>query len=330
MEWIEVKIHTHSEGVEALCALLMELGAGAVQIEDSAQMKAHLMSDEKNWDYVDEELLNIEEDFLYIQLYLTHDEHGYALLERIKYGISEFEKMDFGINMGSLLLEYKVRSDEEWVDNWKKYYKPIEIGKNIVVRPEWEEYSSPDGSPKTVFAINPGHLFGTGLHQSTQLCLEHLEDMVSSDTRMLDIGCGSGILSLVSLMLGASSAFALDLEPGCEKVVAENAALNNINMDKLVVRAGNALIDKELIAEIRESKYNIIVANIVADIIIALLPLVKVSLAENGTFITSGIITERLDDVTSALESAGFVVDKVTHKDNWVSVVASYPGLEGA
>jgi len=324
MEWLEVKIHTHSEGVEALCALLMELGAGAVQIEDSVQMKAHLASDEKNWDYVDEELLNIEEDFLFVQLYLTHDEHGYTLLERIKYGVSELGKFDFGINMGSLLLEYKVRSDEEWVDNWKKYYKPIEIGKNIVVRPEWEEYNNPASSQKTVFAINPGHLFGTGLHQSTQLCLEHLEDMVTAETRILDIGCGSGILSLVSLMLGADSAFALDLEPGCEKVVTENAALNNINMDKLTIRAGNALIDKELIAEIYEKKYNIIAANIVADIIIALLPLVKKSLAKDGAFITSGIITERLDDVREALLDAGFVVDKVTHKDNWASVVARW------
>ena len=328
MEWIEVRIHTHSESVEALCALLMELGAGAVQIEDSVQMKAHLASDEKNWDYVDDELLNIEEDFLFVQVYLTHDEHGHTLLERIKYGVSELGKFDFGINMGSLLVEYKIRSDEEWVDNWKKYYKPIEIGKNIVVRPEWEEYNATDGAQKTVFAINPGHLFGTGLHQSTQLCLEHLEDMASDGTRMLDIGCGSGILSLVSLMLGAESAFAIDLEPGCEKVVAENAELNNINMDKLKIRSGNALTDKELVAQVCENKYNIIVANIVADIIIALLPLVKKCLSSDGKFVTSGIITERLADVETALVDAGFVVDKVTHKDNWASVVASYPALE--
>lgn len=329
MEWIEVKIHTHSEGIEALCALLMELGAGAVQIEDSVQMKAHLASDEKNWDYVDEELLNIEEDFLYVQLYLTHDEHGYNLLERIKYGVAEIGKLDLGINMGSLLLEYKIRSDEEWVDNWKKYYKPLEIGKNIVVRPEWEEYADSSGA-KTVFAINPGHLFGTGLHQSTQLCFEHLENMVNSQTDILDIGCGSGILSLISLMLGANSAFAVDLEPDCEKVVAENAALNNINTHKLTIRAGNALIDKALIAEISKKKYNIIVANIVADIIIALLPLVKNILTDDGMFVTSGIITERLEDVREALEQNGFIVDKVSHKDNWVSVVAKHIALKEA
>ena len=323
MEWLEVKIHTHSEGVEALCALLMELGAGAVQIEDSVQMKQYLASDEKNWDYVDEELLNIEEDFLYVQLYLTHDEHGHALLNRIKYGVSELGKFDFGINMGSLLLEYKVRSDEEWVDNWKKYYKPLEIGRNIVVKPEWEQYSPPEGAEsKVVFAINPGHLFGTGLHQSTQLCLENLESIISHESNVLDIGCGSGILSLVSLMLGANSAFALDLEPGCEKVVTENALLNNIDMDKLTIRAGNALIDEELVAEISEKKYNVIVANIVADIIIALLPLVKKILSHDGMFVTSGIIDERCQDVCDALLNSGFVVEKITDKDNWVSIVA--------
>jgi len=323
MEWLEVKIHTHSEGVEALCALLMELGAKAVQIEDSAEMKAYLASDDKNWDYVDDELLNIEEDYLYVQLYMTHDADGYALLERVKYGISELKKLDLGIDLGSLELEYKIRSDEEWVDNWKKYYKPLEIGKRVVIKPEWEEYSPPEGaSEKIVFAINPGHLFGTGLHQSTQLCLEHLEDIVNSDTTLLDIGCGSGILSLVSLMLGAKSAFAVDLEPGCVKVVTENANLNNIRMDKLTVRTGNALIDKELTAEIGEQKYSVIAANIVADIIIALLPTVKTNLDTGGLFISSGIITERQADVYEALENNGFVVENALLKDNWVSIVA--------
>lgn len=325
MEWLEVKIHTHSEGVEALCALLMELGAGAVQIEDSAEMKAYLASDDKNWDYVDDELLNIEEDYLYVQLYLTHDGDGYALFERVKYGISELAKLDLGIDLGSLKLEYKVRSDEEWVDNWKKYYKPLEVGKRIVIKPEWEEYSPPDGAgEKVVFAINPGHLFGTGLHQSTQLCLEHLEDVVNKDTTLLDIGCGSGILSLVSLMLGAKSAFAVDLEPGCLKVVTENANLNNIAMDKLTVRAGNALIDKELIDEISQKKYSVIAANIVADIIIALLPTVKENLETDGLFISSGIIIERQTDVCKALKKSGFMVERTIFKDNWVSIVARF------
>jgi len=323
MEWLEVRIHTHTEGVEALCALLMELGAGAVQIEDSAEMKAFLACDERNWDYVDDELLNITEDFLYIQLYLTHDADGHALLNRIKYGVSELAKLELGIDMGSLELEYKIRSDDEWVDEWKKYYKPLEIGNKIVIKPEWEEYEAPSGSgEKIVFAINPGHLFGTGLHQSTQLCLEQLEEAVNCETNLLDIGCGSGILSLVSLVLGAKSTFALDLEPGCVKVVTENAELNSIPMDKLKVRAGNALIDSELVGEILEKKYNIVVANIVADVIIALLPLVKKSLAEDGLFICSGIITERQADVRSALENAGFTVIGTTFKDGWVSLAA--------
>ena len=323
MEWLEVKIHTHSEGIEALCALLMELGAGAVQIEDSADMKSFLASDERNWDYVDDELLNITEDYLYVQLYLTHDADGHVLLARIKYGIRELLKLDLGIDMGSLKLEYKIRSDEEWVDNWKKYYKPLEIGKNIVIKPEWEEYSPPAGSlDKLVFAINPGHLFGTGLHRSTQLCLLALEEKVNSDTTLLDIGCGSGILSLVSLMLGADSAFALDLEPGCVKVVTENALLNNISMDKLKIRAGNALIDRELVDEITKKKYTIVAANIVADVIIALLPLVKKVLDDDGLFICSGIITERRGDVCEALEKSGFELKEQSQKEGWVCITA--------
>jgi len=320
MEWLEVKIHTESEGVEALSALLMELGAGAVQIEDSAEMKTFLERDERNWDYVDEELLNIKEDYVFIQLYLTHDKDGYDLLNRIQYGLGELKKLELGINMGSLKLEYKIRNEEEWIDNWKKYYRPLEIGNKIVIKPEWEEYENTDG--KVVFNINPGHLFGTGLHQTTQLCLEHLENQVDNETTLLDIGCGSGILSCVSLMLGAKSAFALDLEPGCIRVVGENAQLNDINMDKLAVKSGNALLDKALIKEISENKYSIIVANIVADIIIALLPLVKKSLDENGVFISSGIIKDRVEDVHKALSESGFAIIDTTYKDEWVSVVS--------
>ena len=320
MEWLEVKIHTESEGVEALSALLMELGAGAVQIEDSAEMKTFLERDERNWDYVDEELLNIKEDYVFIQLYLTHDKDGYDLLSRIQYSVAELKKLDLGINMGSLEIEYKIRNEEEWIDNWKKYYKPLDIGKRIVIKPEWEEYENIDN--KVVFNINPGHLFGTGLHQTTQLCLEHLENQVNDETTVLDIGCGSGILSCVSLMLGAKSAFALDLEPGCIKVVGENASLNNINMERLTVKSGNALLDKALIQEISAGKYSIIVANIVADIIIALLPLVKKALDESGVFISSGIIRDRIDDVHAALAENGFTIIGTTYKDEWVSVIS--------
>ncbi|MDL2248324.1 50S ribosomal protein L11 methyltransferase [Tyzzerella sp. OttesenSCG-928-J15] len=320
MEWTEVRIHTSSEGVEALCALLMELGCGAVQIEDSAEMKTFLEKDERNWDYVDEELLNIKEDYVFVQVYLTHDDDGEKLFESIKYGIGELKKMDLGIDMGSLDLEYRVRNDEEWVDNWKKYYKPLEIGEKIVIKPEWENYDNKDN--KIVFNINPGHLFGTGLHQTTQLCLEHLEKLVGEHDTVVDIGCGSGILSCVALMLGAENAFALDLEPGCVKVVGENAELNAISMDKLKVKSGNALTDNAIIAEIKEKKYTIVVANIVADVIIALLPLVKDVLEEKGSFICSGIIKERLDDVHKALEQHGFTIITTTFKDDWVSVVS--------
>ena len=322
MEWLEVKIHTESEGVEALSALLMELGAGAVQIEDSAEMKTFLARDERNWDYVDEELLNIKEDYVFVQLYLTHDKDGYDLFSRIQYGVEELKKMNLGINMGSLEIEYKIRNEEEWIDNWKKYYKPLEIGNRIVIKPEWETYDNTSG--KIVFNINPGHLFGTGLHQTTQLCLEHLEKQVNGETTLIDIGCGSGILSCVGLMLGAKSAFALDLEPGCIKVVEENALLNNINMDKLKIRSGNALLDKSLMKEISESKHSIVVANIVADVIIALLPLVKKTLAENGVFISSGIIKDRTEDVHKALNENGFTIIDTTYKDDWVSVVSRF------
>ena len=320
MEWLEVKIHTESEGVEALSALLMELGAGAVQIEDSAEMKTFLERDERNWDYVDEELLNIKEDYVFIQLYLTHDKDGYDLFNRIHYSIEELKKLDLGINMGSLEIEYKIRNEEEWIDNWKKYYKPLEIGQRIVIKPEWETYENTEN--KVVFNINPGHLFGTGLHQTTQLCLEHLENQVNNESTVLDIGCGSGILSCVSLMLGAKSAFALDLEPGCIKVVEENALLNSINMDKLKIRSGNALLDKALIQEISANKYGIVVANIVADIIIALLPLVKKCLEQNSVFISSGIIKDRVTDVHIALIESGFTIIDTTYKDEWVSVVS--------
>lgn len=321
MDWLEVIIYTTSFGIEALSFRLLSLGITGIQIEDENDFKEFLEHKTGAWDYVDEDLLERKKEKTHIKIYLTDNEYGKETLLLIKENLNQLKKEDTEGKLGTLEIKVNNVNEKDWEDNWKKYFKPFEIGKKLLIKPTWTPLE--EKTDRIVFEINPGPLFGTGLHETTRLCIEEIESFVKPGDLVLDLGCGSGILSLISLLLGAGKAVAVDIEPNVLKTAYENADINGISRDKYIVLAGNILTDKKIIEYICKNKYDIITANIVSDVIIEISGLVKALLGENGVFIASGIIDSREDEVKSALKRSGFE-SIVSKADNgWVCLICS-------
>lgn len=323
MKWIEANIYTTSESVETISALLLEHGVNGFQIEDDEEMKRFLkynLHKDNYADYIEDELINKENEEVKVKFYVTKDVHGYETINTIKSGLQNLKTMDIGLDLGRLFVELKNVDDQDWENNWKKYYKPFNIGENIVIKPDWENYENKEN--KVVFNINPGHLFGTGLHQTTQLVIIELEKYINSKSQVLDLGCGTGILSIISLLLGAEEATAVDIEPSVIEIAYKNAEINNVNKEQYTVLTGNILTNEKLYNKLLQKRYNLIVTNIVADVIISLLDFISETLQSGEVFISSGIIVERLDDVYSVLKEKGFTIKDTLYKDNWVCIVS--------
>lgn len=320
MNWIKLSIHTLTTGIEALCGKLYSIGITGLEIEDSADFNDFLENSTQYWDFVDDTLMHRASSPTYVRVYITDNASGHEQYALIKQALSELKENDSDNIFGSLEIAADNIKEQDWAENWKKYYKPLTVGEKILIVPEWETVS--DTKDKIVFTINPGMSFGTGTHQSTQLCIENLEKHIKKGDSVLDLGCGSGILSIIAQLLGADHSLAIDIDPNAAKIAAENAAKNNIDSEKYRTLAGNVLSDEHIKNEVNKEKYDIILANIVADVIIGLCPSAKAALKNGGTFITSGIILERIDDVCNALTSAGFTICDISKKGEWASITA--------
>ena len=229
------------------------------------------------------------------------------------------KQLDDENEFGRLEIHIDNMKEEDWANNWKKYFHPLEVGEKILIKPEWEELK--DNTDRIVFNINPGMSFGTGGHYTTQLCIETLEKYIKPGVKVLDLGCGSGILSIISLLLGADSAFAVDIDPNAVDIAYQNAGKNDVDISKYTVKAGDIITNTELQNEIAKNEYDVVVANIVADVIIALAPKAREYMKKGGVFITSGIIEDRVDDVKAALEKCGFEINSIKQRKDWVSIV---------
>lgn len=319
MDWIKVSIFTTSQGIEPVSGRLYQLGITGIEIEDEQDFKDFLRDNKQYWDYVDEDLVKKMEGETKVKTYVSDDTAGRELLFAIKSTLKELKELDVSNEFGRLEFEVDNMTEQDWANNWRQYFHPMEIGERVMIKPEWEELSEP--TDRIVFNIEPGMSFGTGSHYTTQLCIEALEKYIKPNVKMLDLGCGSGILSIISLLLGAETAVAVDIDPNAVDTAYQNADRNSVDRSKYTVLSGNVVTDTDIQAEISKNKYEVVAANIVADVIIGLAPKAKEYMTDDGVFITSGIIEDRVDDVKAVLMENGFEIISVNQRKDWVSIV---------
>ena len=317
MEWTKATIRTTTFGAEIVTGVLLSAGIPGVEIIDPQDRVRHLESMVRTWDYADESLLKSESDEALVVFYVTVDRAGELLVEDVKLRLEGLSSEFYDI--GSLILSLENAHEESWAHEWKKHFKPLKIG-SVVVVPEWEDYSAEVG--ETILKIDPGSAFGTGQHQTTQLCMLALQEWLKPGDKLLDVGCGSGILSVLGLLLGAEVVYACDIDPaGAMAATRRNGALNPIDMSRMTISSGDILSDEKLCNEISRTQYDVVVANIVADVVSELAPVVNKFMKSGGIFIASGIISERLEDVLAAFSSGGLSVIWEREMEGWHCVV---------
>ncbi|MDR3643633.1 MAG: 50S ribosomal protein L11 methyltransferase [Clostridia bacterium] len=332
MDWLRVTVATTSAGIEPLSGRLYMLGITGIEIEDEGEFNEFLKENRRLWDYVDEALVERMRGETRVRVYLPDSAAGRELLVAVKEELRRLRECDAQGAYGRLALELDTLSEQDWAESWKKYFKPIRVGGKILICPQWEPLPA-DAGDRVVFTVEPGMVFGTGAHESTRLCLAAAERVIGAMTspadppalRVLDLGCGSGILSIVALLLGAREAVAVDIDPGAEKIALHNAELNGIGPGRYAVLTGDILADELLRREIGGG-YDIVFANIVADVIIALAPSFPRFLKKGGVLIASGIIDERSEQTAAALEAAGLRVIRADTDRGWVGLTC---GLDG-
>jgi len=292
LEWLEITVPAPDGDTDRLCELLEVLGVSGLAVEDEKDVSAFLAESGEYWDAVDEEFLRARRGVTRVKFYLSHDEEGAETLRQLR---EPLRAAGYELSVGSL-------RDEDWENNWKQYYKPIEVGEKLLILPAWEEGTT---EPRIPLRLDPGLIFGTGAHPSTRMCLEALEPLAPSAERALDLGCGSGILAIAALLLGTKSALGCDVDPASPRIAGENAALNGV-AERLTVLAGDVTADAPLRETIGREKYDLIFMNIVADVILRLIPDARAWLKPGGTLIVSGVIDGREGEVSAALREAGF------------------------
>lgn len=310
MKWVEVQIKTTTEAEEIVANIMYDLGVTGLAIEDPSDILAFQQSEE-DWDYIDPELVKQDYERVIIKAYFPEDENLPDKIQLVKDNIENIPMRETGKALGSVTITEVY--EEDWAEAWKKYYKPIKLGEKIVIKPTWEEYEKKEG--EIVIELDPGMAFGTGTHETTMLCIEALEKYVNNNTFVYDVGCGSGILSIVSAKLGAKKVVGVDLDPLCVKISKENVSINRVE-NTVEILEGN-LLDKFT------EKADIIVCNIIAEVIIDMVKHLKKYLKDDGVFIASGIIVEKKEKVKEELVSNGFKILEEKITNDWVLIVSS-------
>ena len=314
MKWNQFRLKTTTEAEDIVSSMLADLGIEGVQIED----KIPLTQSDKEQMFVDI-LPDIPEDdgCAYLTFYLDEDVDKQELLLKVR---QELEEMRSYLNVGECTIEESQTEDVDWVNNWKQYFHQFYID-DILVIPSWENVEAKD-SDKMVIHIDPGTAFGTGMHETTQLCIRQLKKYVTEDTEILDVGCGSGILGMLALKFGAKHSVGTDLDPCAIDATYENMDNNGISRDQYEVMIGNIIDDKAVQDKVGYEKYDIVAANILADVLVPLTPVIIHQMKKGGSYITSGIIEDKEDVVVEAVKEAGLEVLEVNHQGEWVSVTA--------
>ena len=314
MKWNKYTLKTRSEVEDIVISTLADAGVEGVEIED----KVPLTESDKKQMFVD--ILPdgpADDGIAYLNFYVEEDQDPQPLLDRVKEALEELRMF---MDIGEGTITESQTEDKDWINNWTQYFHQFYVD-DILIIPSWEEVK-PEDQDKMIIHIDPGTAFGTGMHETTQLCMRQLKKYVNKDTQILDVGTGSGILSIAALKLGAAHAIGTDLDPCAISAVKENLEANEVPVTDMDMILGNIIDDKKIQDEVGYEKYDIVVANILADVLIPLTPVILHQMKKGGLYITSGIIDDKEESVVAAVKAAGLEVVEVTHQGEWVSVTA--------
>ena len=318
MDYLEVTIQTASEGIEAVASALTAGGFDSLVVEDQAEYETFLEENRAYWDYIDEEFQQELQNLSRIKLYLEVDGTEQKQLQKLDKVLTALKNRSKGKKLGTLEVSSTLLPETNWEESWKDSYPPQEVGEKLIVVPCW----NPEAGDRIPVILDPGLTFGTGAHPSTQMCMEFLEELVKPGMEVIDLGSGSGILSIAALRLGAKTAVGVDIDPKAEDIARENAAYNDFGADRFDAVTGNVTEDHALMEKLSARRYDLVFVNIVADVIIGLAPVLKHFMDEHTKVICSGILDVREQEVHQALTAAGLVIERTGAKEDWRSLVA--------
>ena len=318
MKWMEITIETLPGSIDAVAAALTAGGFSDLVLEDQQEFESFLDQNRAYWDYIDEDLQEKIQGLSCIKLYL--EDTDVAGMERLKKLLENLRSRSGGTELGPLTMKIAPLADVDWEESWKDNYPPQEVGERLVVLPYWLADRETDGRLPVI--LDPGLTFGTGAHPSTQMVMEVMEQRLPQGGSCLDLGSGSGILSIAALRLGAGTAIGVDIDPKAEGIARENAAYNGYGDPWFVALTGNVTADRKLMDRLCENTYDLVLVNIVADVIIALSPVLPELMTEKSILICSGILDTRLGDVLTALKETGLTVEQIREKEDWRCVCA--------
>ena len=316
----QVDIFTSSEAIDGITGALQDYGVTGFIIKDGADFEDFLADKNANWDYVDDSLMALKNAEPCITVYVHENAQGRETLEAIRALVESYKAKNSDGFYGNIRMELANVKEEDWANNWKQYYKPFRAGKSLVIKPSWEQVEAKDGDK--ILEIDPASTFGTGQHHTTKMVMETLETVIKGGERVLDLGCGSGILSIAALLLGANDVTICDIFENAVKTASENIEKNNFTSEKYRAFCGD-IISNSTLREKIGGGFNVICANIVADVIIGMSGLFAGFLAEGGVLIVSGIIDERLDEVLEALSENGWKKVSALNEEGWNCVLLS-------
>lgn len=319
MQWIELTVRTASGGIDLLCAELTERGFDSFVVDDCAQFDDFLETSKEYWDYVDEDLAEKMNGLSQVRLYLESDT-AEQQIDMLRSFLQELPILYPDCDFGALTIALENVPDEDWENSWKQHYRPLPIGEKLLVVPQWMTVDDTQGRLPVILDL--GLTFGTGEHDSTQMCMRTLEKLVKGGERVADLGSGSGILSICALRLGAKSAVGIDIDPAAEHIASSNALKNGFGADVFTACTGNVVEDRELMHKLSEEKYDIVCANIVAGVIVQLVPVVPNFLKPDGVFLCSGILRSREEEVRQAIAAAGLQVIGCERTEQWCCLLA--------